>query len=391
MRSTETGAGGRPIRPGQLPRAKTIRDQQAWDHCLEQLRREQRLAIDLEANSMFAYQEQVCLIQISTPSTDYIIDPLTVPDLSGLGELMADASVEKVFHAAEYDLLLMTRQYGWSLNNLFDTMWAARILGYAQLGLASLLERYFNVHMSKRFQKSDWCKRPLQDDQLAYAQTDTHFLLELRDILEEALSREGKLDEAAELFAEQTQARPANGGFDSEGFWGINGAYDLNPQQQAVLRAAYIFRDEEAQRRDVPHFKVLNDRALLALAQTMPGDAATLQEIDGIARGRNQRFQRQLLDVISSARDDEPPQRPKRSPRLPERIINRYDAMHTWRKETARERGVESDVILSRDALWAIAHNNPKTVDELAALEVMGPWRLATYAPSILRALSTMK
>lgn len=395
MKSTDSSAAGNhpglAVRPESLPRAKYIRDQQAWDHCLAQLRREPRLAIDLEANSMFAYQERICLIQISTPTTDYIIDPLTIPDLSGLGEIMADDEVEKVFHAAEYDLIMMTRDYGWELNNLFDTMWAARILGYAQLGLASLLERYFNVKMSKRFQRSDWSKRPLQEAQLAYAQTDTHFLLELRDILDEALQAEGLSEEAAELFLEQTQVRPTNGGFDPEGFWGINGAYDLSPQQRAVLSALYAFRDGEAQRRDVPHFKVFNDRTLMAMAEAMPGDMTALWAIDGIPGGRTQRFHRQLLEVIAAAREADPPPRPKKSPRPPDAVLNRYDTLHTWRKETARERGVESDVILSRDALWAIAHRNPATTAELAELNVLGPWRLATYGAGILQVLANTK
>lgn len=395
MKSTDTkGAATSPNgaqrtrHSDRLPRAKYIRDQQAWEYCLAQLRQEPRLAIDLEANSMFAYQERICLIQISTPTADYIIDPLAVPDLSGLGDLMVEPAVEKVFHAAEYDLLLMTREHGWELNNLFDTMWAARILGYSKLGLASLLEQFFGITLSKRYQKSDWCKRPLEDAQLAYAQTDTHYLLDLRDKLDEALQQTGHLAEAEELFAEQTLARPASNGFDPDGFWGLHGAYDLSPQQRAVLQAVYAFRDAEAQRRDVPHFKVFSDRTMLALAETMPRDTDELLRIDGLARSRNQRTLRRLLDVITAAREADPPPRPHRSPRPPDEVLSRYDILHTWRKETARSRGVESDVILSRDALWAIAQANPHSVAELAELHALGPWRFETYADSIVQVLS---
>ena len=391
MKSTDTtankGSGNNHPAPDKLPRAKYIRDQQAWDHCLEQLRQEPRLAIDLEANSMFAYRERVCLIQISTPTADYIVDPLAIPNLDGLGEIMADPAIEKVFHAVEYDLLLMTREYGWELNNLFDTMWAARILGYSKLGLASLLERFFGLSLSKRFQKSDWCKRPLEDAQLAYAQTDTHYLLELRDILEAQLISEGKWTQAEELFAEQTQARATAGGFDPDGFWNLNGAYDLSPEQLSVLRSLYAFRDDEAQRRDVPHFKVFNDRTLMALAEAMPRTSNELMDIDGIARGRNHRTQQKLLGIIATAREEEPPKRPKKSTRPPDSVLNRYDTLHTWRKETAREKGVESDVVASRDALWTIAQSNPQSLDEMASLNVFGPWRFEAYASLILQVL----
>lgn len=394
MRSTDAAASNQNKNARQsksavdrMPRAKFIRDQQAWDHCLELLRKEPRLAIDLEANSMFAYRERVCLIQISTPTADYIVDPLYVRNLDGLGELMADPAIEKIFHAVEYDLLLMSRDYGWELSNLFDTMWAARILGYSKLGLASLLEQFFGLTLSKRFQKSDWCQRPLEDAQLAYAQTDTHYLLELRDKLDGQLQREGKQEQAQELFAEQTRARPAANGFDPDGFWNLQGVYDLSPEQRSVLCSVYVFRDEEAQRRDVPHFKIFNDRTMMALAESMPRTSNELVEVDGIARGRNQRMQQKLLDVIAEGRVAEPPKRPKKTSRPPDSVLNRYDVLHTWRKEKARELGVESDVVASRDALWAIAQANPKSLDDIAALDVFGPWRFEAYANAILQVL----
>ena len=83
----------------------------------------------------------------------------------------------QVFHAAEYDLILLRRDYDWHLHNLFDTMWAARILGYKQFGLAGMLEGAFGLRLSKRFQKANWCHRPLSAGELAYAQKDTHYLL----------------------------------------------------------------------------------------------------------------------------------------------------------------------------------------------------------------------
>ena len=121
---TDNNLPSSPIAPFRY-----VDNQAAWATCLNELRAASRLAIDLEANSMFAYQERVCLIQISTDKHDFIIDPVRRVDLSGLGAIIADPAVEKVFHAAEYDLILMRRDYDWHLNNLFDTMWAVRILG----------------------------------------------------------------------------------------------------------------------------------------------------------------------------------------------------------------------------------------------------------------------
>jgi ribonuclease D len=118
----------------RLPPYQLITTTHDWQRCLSRLRQEKRLAIDLEANSLYAYQERICLIQISIPDHDYVVDPVAPLDLSGLGQIIQDPAVEKIFHAAEYDLILLKREHGWKLENLFDTMWAARILGYARVG-----------------------------------------------------------------------------------------------------------------------------------------------------------------------------------------------------------------------------------------------------------------
>ena len=137
----------------KLPPHKLITTQSDWQLCLEKLHAEPRLAIDLEANSMYAYREEVCLIQITIPGQDYIIDPLGVRDVTGLGEIIQDPQVEKVFHAAEYDMILLKRQFDWQLHNLFDTMWAARILGYERYGLASMIETVYGIELDKNNKK----------------------------------------------------------------------------------------------------------------------------------------------------------------------------------------------------------------------------------------------
>ena len=144
-----------------LPPYKLITTTIEWEKCLAKIQAETQVMIDLEANSMFAYREQICLIQISIPEQDYIIDPTKGIDLSGLGDIITDPLVEKVFHAGEYDMFLLKRQHGWQLNNLFDTMWAARILGYEKYGLAGLLNTLYGIELDKKYQRSDWCKRPL--------------------------------------------------------------------------------------------------------------------------------------------------------------------------------------------------------------------------------------
>ena len=374
-----------PDRSGALPPFQYVDTPAAWAACLRALQQAPRLAIDLEANSMFVYQERTCLIQISTSDADYIVDPVSDIQFDGLGEIIADPAVEKVFHAAEYDLILMRRDFGWHLNNLFDTMWAVRILGYSQMGLASLLEKFYGVSTSKRFQKANWCKRPLSTAELAYAQMDTHYLLALRDQLAAQLQAGGHADEANEIFIEQTQVRLPDTAFDPEGFWHINGVFDLSPEQQAVLQGLYLIRNREAQRRDVPPFKVVGERSLLEMATRLPARMSELDDIHGMSEGQQRRYGHRFLQVIAESRRSPAPQPPKRTKRPPDDILNRYDRLHHWRKARAKARGVESDVIVSRDALWAVAQSAPRSLDELKTLEVLGPWRFATYGAEMLR------
>lgn len=336
---------------------------------------------------MFAYGERACLIQVSTATQDIIIDPLADLDLLELGRLISEPSVEKVLHAAEYDLILLRRDYGWHLHNLFDTMWAARILGYAQIGLASLLERFFGVSLSKRYQKADWCRRPLSADELAYAQKDTHYLLALRDRLAAELHEHGHDEEAEEIFREQTRVRLPDNGFDPDGFWYLNGVFDMSSRGQAALRGLYLFRDREARRRDVPHFKVMSDKTLLEIASALPDGWDALDTLHTLSPGQRARYGRRILELVAQSSDAAPPQPPQRAPRPPDAVLNRYERLHTWRKHRAQRRGVESDVIMSREALWAIAQANPHTVDDLIALNVLGPWRLRTYGEEVLHLL----
>jgi len=371
-----------------LPPYQLVTQDGQWAACLARLKQEPRLAIDLEANSLYAYRERICLIQISIPGQDYIIDPTAIKDLSGLGALIQDPDIEKVFHAAEYDLILTKRQYGWELDNLFDTMWAARILGYPRCGLANLLADFYDVQQDKKHQKANWCRRPLDESMLYYAQMDTHHLLSLRDDLADELAENDCLVEAREIFAEQSLIKLNDNHFDENDFWNINGIRDLAPNKYALVKALFIFRDQQARKLDRPPFKVFGNRTIIELAEAAPQYLEELTHIHGMSRGQIRRYGQQILDLLSKARRDPVPQRPRNNTRPPDSVANRYEKLHRWRKQRARKRGVESDVIMSRTALWALAWSKPGTLNELEAVGEIGPWRRKTYGAEILAILN---
>jgi ribonuclease D len=348
------------------------------------LARESLIAFDTESNSLHAYRERVCLIQISTRDDDYIVDPLTIGDLSPLAPLFASPDIEKVFHAAEYDIMCLKRDYGFKFNALFDTMIAARSCSLKQFGLGALLAQFIGVQADKSHQRDDWGARPLSASSLAYAQMDTHYLPELRDQLVDLLERVDCLEEAQESFAELCRLRPAAQVFDPEGYWRIAFTHRLSAREVAVLRELYLWREGEAERRDLPPFKVLGDKTLVALAIDQPNNTHDLPRIEGVGHGNARRYGRDLLRLIERGKRAEPPPPPPPEPAADPLTLDLHAALREWRKGRAAQREVESDVIINREALWAIALQMPTTPDALAAIPSLGPYRLNKYGDELL-------
>lgn len=373
----------------KLPDPVLITRPAALRKLADDLAREPVIAVDTESNSLYAYREQVCLIQFSIPQGDYLVDPLALQDLSPLAPIFLNPEIEKVFHAAEYDLLCLKRDFGFTVANLFDTMIAARILGREAFGLGSILEAEFGVQLDKRFQRANWGQRPLPPPLLAYARLDTHYLIALRDRLKADLHAQNLWPLAREDFIRSTEVNgngrtPEDRSIDC---WRVSGSYDLEPQKAAVLIELCRYRDKVARSQNRPLFKVLNDQTLLEIAAMLPQTLDHLSQVQGMTRGQIERHGRELLDAVQRGLEAEPAF-PPRSPRPNEDYLDRLEALRRWRKETALEMGVKSDVILPRDLLVALAENNPRHSKELE--QVLGgvPWRLERFGSEILNILS---
>ncbi len=344
------------------------------------------IGVDTESNSLYAYHEQVCLVQFTANGFDYLVDPLAIRDLAELGPVFASPQIEKVFHAAEYDLICLKRDFGFTFSNLFDTMLACRILGRTGLGLGALLEQEFGVQVDKRLQRANWARRPLSAEMMAYARMDTHYLIALQEILKQELQQAGRWDLAQEDFARLTGVPAGTHENNGGNCWRIPGVQDLTPRQAAILKELCVFRDERAQAMDQPPFRVLSNQTLLELAQRMPRRRADLNQVSGLSAKLVDRYGASLLEAVERGIVGPPAYRIPTA-RPSEAVLARMDSLRTWRKLTARELGVESDVILPRDLLEQLAARNPGSLEELG--EMMGdlPWRLNRFGRQILQAL----
>lgn len=342
------------------------------------------IAVDTEANSLHAYRERVCLIQFSTPEADYLVDPLALDDLTYLAPIFAEPKIQKIFHAAEYDVLGLHRDFDFVFANIFDTMVAARTIGHASVGLGNLLAEKFGLEVDKHNQKADWGQRPLPDELIDYARLDTHYLVQLRDVLEVELREKDRWELAHEDF---TRCCYINGNHreEKERWERINGQAELDPRQQTILNELCLCREKIAERLDRPVFKVVGDHVLIAAAKSLPQSLEALAAT-GMTEKQLQRCGKTMLEAIQRG-IKAPLVTPTHTPRLPNSVINRLQRLKTWRKDKAKELGMESDVVLPRPYLHAIAEKNPRSYEALASIMEEAPWRLEHFGPEILKLL----
>lgn len=372
-----------------LPPATYIDSDAALRAIIPYLSSEPFLALDTESNSLYAYRERVCLFQLTTRQRDFIVDPLDIKDMSPLGDVLANPRIEKILHAAEYDLFGIKRDFGFSVVNIFDTLIAARMIGHAQVGLNNLVQHYLGVQLDKRHQRDNWGKRPLPADSLLYAQMDTHFLPMLRNDLYDELVARGWLHEAQDAFHELIYLEPPTLEFDPDGYWHIGKSLGLNRQQLAILRELYLLREQLAEQRNVPPFKVLTNEAMGELARQAPHSKTALADVKGITPGFIRRYGDAVLNAIESGQQARLPRPPRQDQLASRKVTERYAALREWRRQRASARGVDSDLIVSKNVLWTLAQTAPQTLSDLADIPGLGPWRLSTYGAELIALLQT--
>ncbi len=359
------------------------------DRLIDLLRTCDVIAVDTEADSLHVYFDKVCLFQFTAAEQDFIVDPLRCNGIEKLGEIFADPHIEKIFHAAEYDVLCLRRDYGFEFRALFDTMSASLLLGYERIGLADLLLHHFDITLDKRYQRAHWAQRPLTEPMLEYARLDTHYLHRLRAILKAELEAAGRLDWAREEFDLIAARAWPKREFDPDGFWRIKGAGRLQGRALAILRQLYLFRDARARELDRPPFKVLGNQTLLTIAENAPRNEAELSRINGVSSLVARRMGADLLAAVRIGGREAPPRRPRPSgngqpydPQLKTRVKN----LKEWRKKIAEPYGFQPHVLLPNSVVDAVAQQCPVTMAELAALPEMRRWMLLEVGDALVAA-----
>lgn len=355
-----------------------------------QLQKEPVIGVDLEADSMFNYQEKVCLLQISTHALNIVIDPLSVQDLSPLAPVFADARIRKIFHGADYDIRSLYRDFGIEVHSLFDTQIAARFLGARETGLASLLKMRFDVLSDKKYQKKDWSQRPLPAAMLKYAVQDICYLLPLADILERELIEKGLLFCVEEECEQLSLVRP-NSSRKGPFFLSFKGAARLDPRSLAVLEKILCFRDQVARNRDRPHFKVLGNTQIMELVRIKPVTKTDLTGIQGLSPKLIDHMGKSLIEKIReglSLPDEALPVYPKKTrQRLKSKEAARVKALRSWRERLSEKWGVDPAVVCTNAQIQAIAMENPGEPEDMECIEDIRKWQIKLFGLDICNVL----
>jgi ribonuclease D len=369
----------------RLPPPLWVEDQHSLQQMLGELSAQPRLAVDTESNSLHAYRERVCLIQFSIPHVDFVVDPFSLKDLSLLAPLFANPAIEKIFHAAEYDLVCLRRDFGFQFANLFDTMQAARILGYPFVGLDNILLEKFGVKIDKRHQKANWGARPLTRQQIDYARHDTHYLFQLRDLLEGQLRDMGRWELAQDDFALACHVDVPKERVSGSTWRRFATRKDISPRELTILYELCLARDLVAEKLDRPAFKVIGDDMLLSIARKTPVDNDALAEI-GLSLKQVRLWGGLILAAIARGVAS-PPVKREQAQHPSDAMLKRLDKLKTWRKNLAKELNVESDIVLPKLYLNILAENPPKNLHELEKIMSDSPWRFRHYGTRILTLL----
>jgi ribonuclease D len=355
-----------------------------------------RVAIDVEASGMFAYRARVCLMQLAWDEARrvVVVDAMATP-VAALSRLLGDAGPVKIVHDVAFDARLLAEQ-GVALGNVHDTSLAARMLGRTATGLASMLESELGVHIAKEMQHHDWRLRPIDDAMMAYLAADVFHL----ERLEKALWHEVTERGIEEAVLEETRYRidtalaAARTPVSTPPYARIKGVDRLAERELAVLRVVAEVREQEAERRDVPPYKVASNEALLAIARARPSGAAEVARMRGISSAPSARgFVSDLARAVASAGERLPDEERARfeRPRTPAAVAKarreREARLLAWRRAEAKRRGVDEQVVMPGHCVKDAVEADATTVSTLARVPGIGAFRVARDGEAIAAAL----
>ncbi|KJS13246.1 MAG: ribonuclease D [Hoeflea sp. BRH_c9] len=341
------------------------------------------VTVDTEFLRETTYWPELCLIQMAGPEDEGIVDPLAQGlDLKPFYELMADASVIKVFHAARQDIEIVVNRGDLVPHPIFDTQVAAMVLGFGEsISYDQLVSRITGAPIDKSSRFTDWSRRPLSDKQLDYALADVTHLRDVYLELDSRLKAENRahwlLDEMAVLESRETyEMDPADA-------WKRLKMRVKKPVELCVLQHVAAWREREARARNVPRGRVIKDDAIYEIAQQQPVDSEALSRLRTIPRGWERSQQgATVVEIVNEALETPKEAMPRlpRQKQAPEGAQAAIELLRVLLKLTVEKENVAAKIIATSDDLEAIAIDG-----EAADVPALKGWRRELFGDRALK------
>jgi ribonuclease D len=344
------------------------------------------ITVDTEFLRETTFWPELCLIQMASPTTEVLVDPLAKGiDLAPFFELMGNPAVLKVFHAARQDIEIIFNRGNLIPHPIFDTQVAAMVCGFGDsVSYDQLVGRIKNVHIDKSSRFTDWSRRPLSEKQLEYALADVTHLRDVYLSLKAELEREGR----ASWLSEEMDILEARETYDMhpDDAWQRLKLRLRKPQELAILKYVAAWREREARSRNVPRSRVLKDDAIYEIAQQQPKDSEALSRLRTIPKGwERSTAGAAVLEAVNAALalpKAEMPHVPRQT-QAPEGAAAAVELLKVLLKLISEKHGVAPKVIANTDDLDKIAAEGEKA--DVAALH---GWRRELFGEPALQLIT---
>ncbi|MHA1169044.1 MAG: ribonuclease D, partial [Candidatus Hodarchaeales archaeon] len=379
---------------GNLPAPEYITDSKQLEQAVKQILKYDTVSVDIEADGRFSYVEKLCLVQLATVEKAYIIDVLMNDDNSLLRDIFENRNIQKIFHDGRWDIELIKRDLKINVLNVFDTSAAYRVIGNIHhTSLDKLIHNYFDVSLDKKLQKANWGKRPLTNEMLIYGQLDVHFLIPLKEKLLKEIVSMDRLYLIEDYCSFLESVTPTEAKFNPNSFWRVKGMQKLSPQQQAVLKELYLWRESVAKARNKPPYMIMSNDLLIEISKNCPSNK---EELLGIYHAKEylvNKYGKKIINCVKKGLESEAPVFPedniiKRYPQVKNDLkVNKlfFVKISEWRRKTASRLGIDPELVLPKDSVLKLAFLIEK--GEIHPLPGFSEEKIRRYRKELMRLL----
>jgi ribonuclease D len=371
------------------PHGWYIRDADSFATLCAQLRSAPRIGLDTEFIGEDRFTPRLELIQVAVGDVCAVVDVPALGALDGLGEILANPKIEKIFHAGRQDLELLAAHTGQAPTPFFDTQVAASMVGYGmQVAYSQLVQKVTGQKLEKAHTFTNWSQRPLTPEQLAYAFEDVQFLFPIHDHLVRRLKSLGRMEWVQEEFARLQTTLGTTARDPRERYQRIRGWDNLKPRTVAVLRELAAWRDEEAQRRNVPRTRVVRDEVLVELARRTPRTIQELQGTRGLHGSEIEKRGEAILSTIQRGLAVPPSDWPEvpRSKRPEPESAGQVELLQSVLKARATEEHIAPALLATSSDLQELV--DAKHDREKLDLPILNGWRRKLAGELLLQVLA---